>query len=81
MEVGGNGGEPQQAQAPTGAGGHAAMEMMRQDTLDKRAASAKTSSVWLDAWMVSFLPLTPFVSTPLEEGTQNFLFFPFAEFC
>ena len=60
-----NGGETQQAQAPTGAGGHAAMEMMREDTLDKRSASNKTASLWLDAWMVSFS--TSSLATPSPD--------------
>jgi len=43
---------PPQAATPTGAGGQAAMAMMREDTLGaKPAAGAKAASLWLDAWM------------------------------
>lgn len=64
------GGARLQGSAPTGAGGHAAMEMMREDTLDKRAATNKTASLWLDAWMVSLINIVS-VSTPAAstEGT------------
>lgn len=54
---------------PTGAGGLAAMEMMREDTLDKRPTEKKIASLWLDAWMVSLSPNACRRETKQPAGT------------